>query len=274
MTGWRDELPSGLTQRLMRPGAPFYNELRGLWRLWIGLRPQNVKALIELPRRTIRFCHAWRQFQSAGGAATFTDIAPAVCDAEVATQTGGGHYFYQDVWALRRLRQFEPAEHHDFGSRVDGFSAQATAICPIVYYDIRPPTFTLPEFKFRRADLLALELSDQSLRSVSCLHVVEHVGLGRYGDELDPKGAQKALSELQRVLASGGQLLFSVPIGRERVEFNAQRILHPLRPIECMGRLRLQEFSVVTDDDIFVERAQPEDFTNARYACGLYIFTR
>ena len=57
--------------------------------------------------------------------------------------------------------------------------------------------------------------------------MAEHIGLGRYGDPLDPLGTRKAAAELQRVLAPGGQLLFSLPVGRPRVEFNAHRVHDP-----------------------------------------------
>jgi hypothetical protein len=102
--------------------------------------------------------------------------------------------------------------------------------------------------------------------------VAEHIGLGRYRDKIAPNGTEKCLDELERVLAQGGQLLFSMPIGRERVEFNAQRIWHPLRPVDQFRSLALQEFSVVTDDNIFLEKVRPEEFAAQKYACGLYLF--
>ncbi len=46
----------------------------------------------------------------------------------------------------------------------------------------------------------------------SCMHTIEHIGLGRYGDPLDAVGDQTALSELQRVVAPGGSLLIVVPV--------------------------------------------------------------
>jgi SAM-dependent methyltransferase len=215
-----------------------------------------------------------RQFRKSGGTARFRDLAPCLLDVDPGSQSGGGHYFYQDVWALRHLSVIRPSIHHDFGSRLDGFVAQATAICPIVYWDIRRPHFQLPDFEFRRATITKLPLEDGSVTSISCLHVAEHIGLGRYGDPIDPQGTEKALMELQRALAPGGVLLFSMPVGRERVEFNSQRVWNPMRPIELLCKMKLIEFSAVNDEGKFLPFINPRDLTNARYACGLYQMIR
>ena len=45
--------------------------------------------------------------------------------------------------------------------------------------------------------------------------MLEHIGLGRYGDPIDPQGTEKAATELQRVLAPGGDLYLSLPIEKE-----------------------------------------------------------
>lgn len=215
-----------------------------------------------------------KSFQDLGGIANFSELSPILCDNTASTQTGGGHYFYQDVWALSHVAELCPSEHHDFGSRLDGFSAQATAVCPVIYYDIRPPSFAIPNFHFRKADLLSLPLDRESIFSASCLHVLEHIGLGRYGDVIDPRGIEKAMKELQRVMAKGGNLLLSMPVGRPRVEFNAQRVVDPEWPREVLNDLRLVEFAVVSDDNSFIKNVQPRDFSNQRYACGMYLFKR
>lgn len=208
------------------------------------------------------------------GEAPFEELQPGLFDKTPATQTGRGHYFYQDIWALRRLAELGPEIHHDVGSRYDGFVGQATAICPVVSYDIRPPNINLPRFEFRHGSILDLPLDDESIRSLSCLHVAEHVGLGRFGDELDPEGTTKALRELSRVLARGGQLLFSMPIGRERVCFNAHRVWHPEKPIESLPEMKLVEFKAVDDAGEFRESAVPADFAAASFSCGLYRFIK
>jgi len=251
-----------------------YDFARGCWRALRALRGLDAYDLLKSPAVLRDFAWDWRTFRKLGGNAPFGEIAPQFFDRSSETQSGGGHYFYQDVWALRKLRSFQPSDHHDVGSRLDGFVAQATAICPVVYWDIRALQFKLPDFQFRQGSIVSLPAPSASIASLSCLHVAEHIGLGRYGDPLDPDGTEKALRELQRVLGKGGQLLYSMPIGRDRVEFNAQRVWNPCRAIEILSELCLVEFSVVTDGNEFVVNANPKDFKNARYACGLYQFRR
>jgi hypothetical protein len=248
--------------------------LRGIWHIAQPIRNAPSRNFHSLPKLYLQYFSDWKAFRGAGGTASLADLNPQLFDRNSETQSGGGHYFYQDIWALRKLVELNPTEHHDVGSRFDGFVGQATAICPVVCYDIRPPSFHLPRLEFRLGSILKLPSPNNSVRSLSCLHVAEHIGLGRYGDDLDPDGTVKALKELMRVLASGGQLLYSMPIGRERVCFNAERVWNPERPIQVMNELRLVEFKAVNDTGQFVERAVPKDFSASSYSCGLYHFTR
>jgi SAM-dependent methyltransferase len=183
------------------------------------------------------------------------------------------HYFFQDIWAARRVAELAPARHVDVGSRVDwvGF---LTSLTEVVFVDIRPLEAEVERLTSVTASLLDLPFADGSVESLSCLHVAEHVGLGRYGDRLDPAGTGKAAAELQRVLAPGGQLLFSLPVGRPRVCFNAHRIHDPDEIRAMFPELELVEFSGVDDDGSFRRNLDPRELAAATYACGLFRFTR
>lgn len=250
------------------------NFTRGIWRVASAFRRTTIRRKVRALVLLWPFFAQWKRFRGLGGSASFSEIAPQLFDKSNESQTGGGHYFYQDVWALRHLKQLQPDEHHDVGSRLDGFVAQATAICPVIYWDIRPPQFELPNFQFRQGNILNLPLATGSIRSLSCLHVAEHIGLGRYDDPIDPAGTEKALRELQRVVVPGGQLLFSIPIGRERVEFNAQRICDPETPTRILAGMRLMEFNAVDDGGRLRQNVNPAELRNSKYACGLYRFIK
>jgi FkbM family methyltransferase len=184
------------------------------------------------------------------------------------------HYFFQDIWAARRVADARPGRHVDVGSRVDlvGF---LTALCPVTFVDIRPLEVELEDFESLAGSILDLPFADRSLESVSCLHVAEHIGLGRYGDPLDPHGTRKAAAELQRVVAPGGQLLFSGPVGRARTCFNAHRVHDPRAVVEeYFPELELVEFSGVDDAGVFRRHRSVDEFVGANYACGMFKFLR
>jgi hypothetical protein len=142
---------------------------------------------------------------------------------------------------------------------------------PVTVADIRPLTGSVPGLTFLRTDATSLaEIETGSVVSLSSLHAVEHFGLGRYGDPVDPDAWRKGAEALSRVLAPGGCLYLSVPIGRQRVDFNAQRVFSPGTVLRAFGALTLHSFAAVDDDGTFVDSADPQAFGDAWNACGLF----
>jgi len=163
------------------------------------------------------------------------------------------------------------------GSRVDGFIAHLLVFMPVTVVDVRPLESKVTGLQFMRGDATSLDgWADNSVPSLSSLHAVEHFGLGRYGDRLDPGGSARAMAALARVVAPGGRLYFSVPIGVERVEFNAHRVFAPETILRTFAehRLRLAAFSAVDDRGFLIPSADPLSFARARYSCGLFEFTK
>ncbi|MBN8968301.1 MAG: DUF268 domain-containing protein [Rhizobiales bacterium] len=183
------------------------------------------------------------------------------------------HYFYQGAWLARRLRDARPAVHVDVGSSVSVLSVLSANVST-VFVDYRPLHASLPGLFCVGGSILSLPFQDSSIDSLSCLHVLEHIGLGRYGDPIDPAGSERAAAELARVLAPGGKLYFSTPVGREQVSFNAHRVFAPAGVVGMFGTLRQVAFALVDDRGQFHPVAQLEAGASQEYGCGMYIFTK
>jgi len=149
-----------------------------------------------------------------------------------------------------------------------------SAHVPTIFVDYRPLMAHQSGLNCVAGDINCLPFADGSLASLSCLHVIEHIGLGRYGDPISADGARLAARELQRVLSQGGTLYISTPIGRERVCFNAHRVFEPATVLSWFSELQLVEFSYVSDDGRFVEHASPAHIPRFEYGCGFFEFRR
>jgi len=189
------------------------------------------------------------------------------------------HYIYHTSWAARYIQQNNIDHHTDISSTLF-FSGVVSAFCKIDFYDYRPANLVLTNLTSKPADLCNLFFDNNSIKSLSCMHTVEHVGLGRYGDPYDYDGDLKAIKELSRVLAIGGDLLFVVPIGNEaRIQFNAHRIYtkeQVVKYFEAEG-LKLKEFTLIPEnekDGGLVVNPSDELLKTQRYACGCFIFTK
>ena len=184
------------------------------------------------------------------------------------------HYFWQDLWAAANLFQSGVREHVDVGSRVDGFIAHLLPFCRVTVIDIRPLQVDWPNLEFRQGSAVSLPFADGEVRSLSSLHVIEHIGLGRYGDPIDAEGPWNAARELMRILASGGKLLIGVPVGRERVCFDAHRIFAPQTVRAMFDGLDLVEFSFIDDRNRLIRNASFDAAAEAWYGCGLFEFRK
>jgi hypothetical protein len=203
------------------------------------------------------------------------NIFPILSDKEDRAGLAGGHYFHQDLWAAKKIFQRRPVRHIDIGSRVDGFVAHVLVFMPVTAVDIRPLESNIGGLTFLQDDATELDrIHSDSIDSLSTLHVAEHFGLGRYSDPIDPDACFKFMSSLQRVLAPGGRLYFSVPVGRERVEFNAHRVFAPKTILDTFSTLKLISFSFVGDDGSFYEDIDPFGIPESNLACGLFELTK
>jgi hypothetical protein len=209
---------------------------------------------------------------SAGEKLNFYDSFPCLTDSLSRTPFDA-HYFYQAAWLARQLADQGCEQHVDVGSDVRMINV-LSAFVDIEFIDHRPLDVSLPGLQCNAGNIVALDKDEKSIQSLSSLHVIEHVGLGRYGDALDPDGSKKALLELQRILAKSGRLYISIPVGVERVCFNAHRVFNPQTIVEWLSELELIEFSLVDDNSIFHQDVSTDMADNQDYACGMFVFNR
>lgn len=206
---------------------------------------------------------------------SWSDRNPCLNDKTAGTSFDR-HYVYHTAWAARIIAETKPSLHIDVSSSLY-FSAIVSAFCPVKFYDYRPADLHLSALESHAANLSKLPFRDGSIDSLSCMHVVEHVGLGRYGDMLDPDGDLRAIAELKRVLAPGGNFLFVVPIGRPRIAFNAHRIYAYEQVKECFSDLKMHQFALIPDSPEqggLVYQATKEMADRQIYGCGCFWFKK
>ena len=242
----------------------------------IGFSPTVLlKTIMGIPYFLGSLREYRRSNRSASFRVTIKHMFPILTDRDDSAGVAEGHYFHQDLWAARKIFGQAPGRHIDIGSRVDGFVAHLLVFMPVTIIDIRQLASKIQGLSFIRDDATQLaQLPSGSVESLSSLHAAEHFGLGRYSDPVDPSACFKFMNALQRVLAPGGSLYFSVPVGRERLEFNAHRVFAPKTILDSFPLLRLVSFSYVGDDGCLNQDTQPVDAAQCDYACGLFHFIK
>lgn len=192
-----------------------------------------------------------------------------------------GHYFHQDLFVARKIHEANPIKHVDIGSRTDGFIAHVASYRQIELLDIRPIESSVKNISFRQANLM--ELPEDLLNytdSISSLHAIEHFGLGRYGDPIDYWGYVKAIKNITMMLKQGGTCYFSVPIGPQRIEFNAHRVFSLSYVTQLLSEeYSISSFSFVDDAGEFHEDIPLTDSLIAsncgcHYGCGIFILKK
>jgi len=241
----------------------------------------NVKRFLRTIRALPVFIADWNKYKRLSAEdgsmpLKLKNVYPILFEKYDAAGDARGHYFAQDVWAARKIYERNPKRHIDIGSEVRGFISSLMAFRKEVEaIDIRSLTSSVQGLTFIQDDATQLsQFKDNSLESISTLHAAEHFGLGRYGDPIDPRAHIKFIQALKRVLAPGGYLYFSVPTGRERVEFNAGRIFAPKTILELFKGLELVSFSGVKDDGNFYPNIEPNQLANEYMGCGMFEFRK
>jgi len=234
------------------------------------LYPRPLIGLLYFPRF---FVHYFRYTITEGAEKkSVLDMRPCLGDWTNYTPFDA-HYFYQGAWLARRVSTKKEAKHVDIGSSVLTLSVLSAQI-EVIFVDYRPIKTNLSGLVSISGDILNLPFEGGSVDSLSCLHVIEHIGLGRYGDPLNPRGSVEAAVELQRVMSQGGNLFLSLPVGRERVCFNAHRVHSPNTVLNLFSQMKLVDFSYVNDTGEYYEDRSLDEAGQFEYGCGLFHFQK
>lgn len=257
----------------------FLNRVHWILSSQFGL---NFLYFLRSIRGLPRFLLDWREFSRRYSGSI--ELMPCLHDRYEEGGSTKSEYFWQDLLVARWIFQARPERHIDVGSRIDGFVAHVASFRQIEVFDVRSITSTVPGVVFRKADLMSpidsMQIDDECCDSLSCLHAIEHFGLGRYGDPINPIGYELGIANMARLLRVGGRLYLSTPVGRERVEFNANRVFDPrtiLRCAEAHG-LRLESFTEIgASGAVGPTLADAVDFSRLaqfRYQLGIFVFVK
>jgi len=242
----------------------------------LGISPSGILRLRDLGN-FIRDRGAFERDMARAEVKWPIESYPILGDRYASSGTASGHYFHQDLLVARKIFLATPQRHVDIGSRVDGFVAHVASFREIEVFDIRPMEISIPNIRFVKMDLMG-DCSGYTdcCDSISSLHAIEHFGLGRYGDPIDVNGHLKGLENIHRMLRKGGTFYFSVPIGRQRVEFNAHRVFSVRYLLDLLNaRYELLSLSYVDDAgalhaDIALDEAALEASFGCECGCGIF----
>lgn len=203
---------------------------------------------------------------------------PCLLDRDEEGGCASGHYFHQDLLVAQQVFNAVPQKHVDIGSRIDGLVAHIASFREVEVMDIRPMTSNLTNINYIQADCMADDLPFENYcDSVSSLHAIEHFGLGRYGDPIDVNGHEKGLNNIYKLLRSGGTFYFSVPMGGQRVEFNAHRVFGLTYLLDFFkDKYYIKSFSYVDDKgDLHKDVTLTDEMVKTNCGCnyGCCIFT-
>lgn len=234
-----------------------------------------IQAIRGVPRYFQDYLQFWKNYDGR------LNFFPCLHDWYQEAGITNDEYFLQDLHVARLIKSRDPIKHVDVGSRIDGFVAHVASFREIEVFDIRPVTSRIPGINFKQLDLMnSSQLPDDYCDSLSCLHALEHFGLGRYGDKIDPIGYISGFKNLTKLLRQGGIFYLSVPIGVPCVEFNAHRVFDPIEVINLSSEnhLLLIDFAWVDKNRELKKSNNPindlQTLAQLPYSLGIFTFAK
>ncbi len=245
-----------------------------------GINPSIfVKSLIRFPSYFYDYFRLKKSGKLNIADFPFGNFFPCIHDKYEESGQAYGHYFHQDIFVANSIFKNKPTNHYDVGSRIDGFVAHVASFRKILVIDIRKLENTSENIEYVQADLMSTIPINliESTDSLSCLHTIEHFGLGRYGDPIKWDGHLLGFENLLRILKPDGKLYFSTPIGPQRIEFNAHRVFSLSYLIESLfkNKVKIINFSYVDDKgklniNVDLNDINIKNNCYCQYGCGIF----
>mgnify|MGYP000879149024 CR=1 FL=1 len=245
--------------------------------LQIGIDIKRLYNTIKTSKRFISDYYKFKKFYKGK-----MIIRPCLQDWFESAGDVKSEYFIQDLFVSQKIYKANPNKHVDIGSRIDGFVSNVASFREIEIFDFREIEIKIPNINFKQADFSKDNtVINNYCDSLSCLHTLEHFGLGRYGDLIDINAYISGFENLAKCIYVGGIFYLSVPIGIERVEFNANRVFNPQKIINLsiVNNLKLVEFYIINKDFNvisvdFVNESEIYKLSQQEYYLGIFIFTK
>jgi len=257
----------------------FWNRLGRFYWLLSDQFGIDLRKMLRSAQGLPRYVRDFLRFRS--GYAGRIELLPCLHDWYEEGGTTKSEYFWQDLLVARSIFEAKPEKHVDVGSLVGGFVAHVASFREIEVFDVRPISTQIPGVTFKQADLMqpVAGIADYC-DSLSCLHALEHFGLGRYGDPIDPGGFERGFANMAALLKKDGVFYLSVPVGINRVEFNAHRVFDPRSIVKLAAQhaLGLSALTVIQPggriETIALDEAQLSRLAGQRYALGIFVFQK
>lgn len=258
-----------------------FNNLRRTHHLLSQQFGIDLRRMWRMPRGALRYLRDLRRFRSSGNSLALR-LHPCLHDWWEQAGAVDNEYFWQDLFVARMVYAAAPQHHVDVGSRLDGFVAHVASFRQIEVFDVRPLKSSISGITFRQADMMKAEqVPLEHADSASCLHAIEHFGLGRYGDPIEADGVALGMKSLARLLKPGGVLYLSCPLGPDEVSFNAHRSLSPETLIDIAAKEGLETtrawlFDSATKvfDSLPLPRITGSPIKYSRFTLALYLMRK
>ena len=238
----------------------------------IGINLKKTKKIFYIKK----YIYDLLEFKKLGGKINF--FLPILGEHKEDNTDFDKHYFYHETIVSSYIYKNKPNKHVDIGSRLSGFVANVASYREIEFFDLRPSQIEFENIKTKKINLLNIsEKYFEYTDSLSCLYVIGHIGLGRYGDKINPEGSKDAFNNLVKILKTGGRLYIATPISNKtKIYFNAYRVYKADEIISWNSKLDLINFDYVDDNGNFYKNLSINDekLNKANYGCGIYTFLK